>query len=346
MQPIEDTTRKLGRKPLSDAEIQAWEEVKEWAEALPRLPAKMRQHRLLTVRQELICARIIQRGKWIEYTCQASPLRMEQQEIRRGHEAQEILICSNLRLVYHEVERHRPRHLEADDLLSAAVQGLGRAVEKFDPTRGRFTTYATWWIRQSLQRVRQTEERLIRLPVHVEERIARIRRAYAELEREAQLVGGESVDMEKVCAVAEEDYEWYRKIHRVMTPVLSLDELTLAEQEKFCAEWIREELDTPSSAFEDRMEDEWLLLQIRDLIVGKYNPKTWDILALRLGIDGEEPKTLDEIGRKYSVTRERIRQIVKKVLADKELWALLGIAETEGENRRRDVAVQRPSVKA
>lgn len=346
MQPLEDTTRRLGRRPLNDAEIQAWEDVREWAESLPRLPGKMRQHRLLTVRQELICARIIQRGRWVEYSCQAPPLRMEQQEIRRGHEAQEILICSNLRLVYHELERHRPIHLEVDDLLSAAVQGLGRAVEKFDPTKGRFTTYATWWIRQSLQRVRHTEDRLIRFPVHVEERLSRVRRAYRELEREAQIMGSESEKMEKACASAKEDYEWYQKIRRVMVPVLSLDELTLAEQENFCAEWVRDELNPPATGIEERLEDEWIVSRVHEFIVGKYNSKTWDILALRLGLGGEEPQTLDEIGKKYSVTRERIRQIVKKVLDDKELWGLLGVSETDGEQRLSDVATLRADTKS
>jgi RNA polymerase primary sigma factor len=276
---------------------------------------------LLSADLEVLCAKRIERGHAahdrLEAWCRdgllteipAAKRRTAEREMAEGQEAKDLLTEANLRLVVSIAKRYRNRGMAFLDLIQEGNLGLMRAVEKFDYRRGfKFSTYATWWIRQAITRAVADQARTIRIPVHMIETVNRVLRAQRELSQQS----GREPTVDEIASHIEFPVERVREIQRISQDTISLQQPIGGSDEEFSLSdlLVDQSAEVPLGAATRVMLNEAVQHALHEL-----SPREQEVVRLRFGLDDGKIRTLEEVGQIFGVTRERIRQIEMKTLA-------------------------------
>ena len=227
----------------------------------------------------------------------------------KDEEARNLLISANLRLVFSIAKRYVNRGLSISDLIQEGNTGLMKAADKFDVDKGyKFSTYATWWIRQGITRAIADQARTIRIPVHMVETINKVEKARNRL----TALNGEEPTIEDIANELNLEAEKVREIMKyaqepvsLETPILSSD-----DDSSVLGQFIPDDSQQQTDVMYEKKE---LKTKIRELL-SKLSPREARVITLRFGLEDDTPRTLEEVGKEFNVTRERIRQIEAKAL--------------------------------
>ena len=260
--------------------------------------SEMSQEPLLTHDQEIELAQRILAGRETD----------DQALIDDANAARKHLTRANTRLVVSIAKKYRNRGMAFIDLIQEVNFGLMHAVEKYDHTLGyRFSTYATYWIHQSIGRALTNKSRSIRLPVHVDARLKTLYRARTEME---QTLGREPT-VEELAEKLEVQPSDVTDLQRYGRTAVSLDEKVGSEEDTERMELVADEnAESPI----DFVAREMLSVDIDKVLAERLSPREAQILRMRYGLNGREPQTLKEIGKKFGLSRERIRQLERRAL--------------------------------
>ena len=267
-------------EPVEKKEAPPAPPVESTTDALQLFLREAGRHALLTAAQEVALAKRIERGDAL---------------------AKQRMIQSNLRLVVSIAKNYRNQGLPFLDLIQEGTLGLIRAVEKFDWRRGyKFSTYATWWIRQAVARALADKARTIRMPVHIVERLQKMNRA----ERTLWMELGREPTLEEISEEANLPVQQAREVRAAARASTSLDQPVGEEQDATFGDFVAGDSPLPEDEVEVTLRSQALAAAL-----GVLNERDRMVLVLRYGLDDAEPKTLEEIGRRLGLTRERVRQI-------------------------------------
>ncbi len=280
-----------GRQRLA-SQLGHWPAVQQWAEhlgcAVPSLRERLRQ------RHEA----------WAELS--GLSVAELKQALHHGRRARDRMIQANLRLVVAVAKKYQQRGMELLDLVQEGTLGLERAVEKYDPTRGfRFSTYAYWWIRQGITRAIATQSRTIRLPVHVTEKLNRIKKAQRQIATEHGRLASVS-DLARELGLSEEVVRL--TLMRVPRSV-SLDTRVGREQDTQLGDLLEDSHATPEQELaREALHDDL------EALLEELTSREAAVIRLRYGLEDDTPQTLSQIGEDLHLSRERVRQIESRAL--------------------------------
>ncbi|MGH3880784.1 MAG: sigma-70 family RNA polymerase sigma factor [Actinophytocola sp.] len=268
---------------------------------------------LLSAAQEVELAKRIEAGVFAQHMLETdnrgSAKRTELVAlVRDGHLAKNHLLEANLRLVVSLAKRYTGRGMPLLDLIQEGNLGLIRAVEKFDYTKGfKFSTYATWWIRQAITRGMADQGRTIRLPVHLVEQVNKLARLKRDLH---QQLGREATTDELASEVGLTPAKVADLLDHARDPV-SLDMPVGSEEDAPLGDFIEdgEATDAESAVISGLLHDD-----LRR-VLGTLDDREQSVIRLRYGLDDGQPHTLDQIGKRFSLSRERVRQIEREVMS-------------------------------
>jgi len=293
--PVHTYLKEIGRVPLLNAELEV--EIAQTIEEGNASAAKLAAHEVAVAgegpKEDLLDAGELARCR---------------RYVRNGLRAKDELIEANLRLVVSIAKRYRNRGLAFLDLIQEGNLGLMRAVDKFDHTKGfKFSTYATWWIRQAITRAIADQARTIRIPVHMVETINKVVWAQRQLLQEL----GREPTIEEVAHRVELPIERVREILRINQDTVSLEQPVGDEDDFNLSDLIE---DRGAVVPDDAATRSLLDAAVREAL-GHLSEREQDVVRLRFGLDDGKIRTLEEVGREFGVTRERVRQIESKTLA-------------------------------
>jgi RNA polymerase primary sigma factor len=293
--PVHTYLKEIGRVPLLNAELEV--EIAQTIEEGNAAAARVAEHELaLSGEGDQECL------------LDAAELTKNRRLMRKGLKAKDELIEANLRLVVSIAKRYRNRGLAFLDLIQEGNLGLMRAVDKFDHTKGfKFSTYATWWIRQAITRAIADQARTIRIPVHMVETINKVVWAQRQLLQEL----GREPAIEEVAQRVELPIERVREILRINQDTVSLEQPVGDEDDFNLSDLIE---DRGAVVPDDAATRSLLDAAVREAL-GHLSEREQDVVRLRFGLDDGKIRTLEEVGKEFGVTRERVRQIESKTLA-------------------------------
>jgi RNA polymerase primary sigma factor len=293
--PVHTYLKEIGRVPLLNAELEV--EIARAIEVGNEAAARLHAHERAEAGEGPA-------SDLLESADQARNRRL----VRKGQQSKDELIEANLRLVVSIAKRYRNRGLAFLDLIQEGNLGLMRAVDKFDHTKGfKFSTYATWWIRQAITRAIADQARTIRIPVHMVETINKVVWAQRQLLQEL----GREPTVEEVSLRVEFPIDRVREIQRINQDTVSLEQ-PVGDEDDFSLSDLIEDRGAvvPDDAATRALLDE----AVREAL-GHLSEREQDVVRLRFGLDDGKIRTLEEVGREFGVTRERVRQIESKTLA-------------------------------
>ncbi|WP_087180366.1 RNA polymerase sigma factor RpoD [Gemmiger sp. An50] len=310
--PVKVYLKEIGRVPLlsGDEEIRLALDILDGNKAIEEKKEKFAKICEIEEDKELSND---ERRIWLTQTKDALPteerieLRNLETAIRKGERAKQRLSEANLRLVVSIAKRYVGRGMQFLDLIQEGNLGLIKAVEKFDHTKGfKFSTYATWWIRQAITRAIADQARTIRIPVHMVETINKVKKVSSQLLHQ----NGHEPTADEISEALDMPVEKVREIMRVAQEPVSLETPIGEEEDSHLGDFIPDE-DAPVPA---EAASHTLLKEQLSTVLGSLTPREEKVLRLRFGLEDGRPRTLEEVGHEFEVTRERIRQIEAKAL--------------------------------
>jgi len=272
---------------------------------------------LLTPAEEIELAHHVQAGKRLQELANGDLTPQQKRQLRMAQRARDRMMAANLRLVVSVAKKYQNQGLELLDLVQEGAIGLERAVDKFDPAMGyKFSTYAYWWIRQGMTRAIDNSARTIRLPIHVSEKLAKMRRISREL---SHRLGRQPNRLELAHALDMRPEELEELIAQ-SAPCASLDAHACGDEDRST---LGELIADPASGEHFDSMDRHLQKEHLGTWLAQLNDREQTILKLRFGLEGHEPLTLAEIGRLINVSRERVRQLEAKAIMKLRLFSNL-----------------------
>ena len=310
--PVKVYLKEIGRVPLltPDEEIKLALAIQEGNKAVETKQEKfaqvleVEQNKKLSIRERTEAMNAV-------LETMSSPQREELKALDRlinqGERAKQRLSEANLRLVVSIAKRYVGRGMLFLDLIQEGNLGLIKAVEKFDHTKGfKFSTYATWWIRQAITRAIADQARTIRIPVHMVETINKVKKVSSQLLHQ----NGHEPTADEISEALDMPVEKVREIMRVAQEPVSLETPIGEEEDSHLGDFIPDE-DAPVPA---EAASHTLLKEQLASVLSSLTPREEKVLRLRFGLEDGRPRTLEEVGKEFNVTRERIRQIEAKAL--------------------------------
>ena len=298
----------------SDDQIVVSDPVRMYLQEIGRVP-------LLTPQQEVELAMQIEAGRRAAGKLDGDGQKLEkdarailESTSRKGERAAEHLVEANLRLVVSIAKKYVGRGMPLLDMFQEGNLGLMRAAEKFDHRRGfRFSTYATWWIRQAVTRALADQGRTIRVPVHMVETINRLIQAQRSLMQDL----GREPTIPEIAADLEVDPQRVTELRRIAQDPVSLESPLGTEDESTLGDFVEDrEADVPVEVASFKLLQEYIAHALEEL-----NARERQVLVMRFGLDDGKVRTLEEVGAHFGVTRERVRQLETKALAKLRLPA-------------------------
>jgi RNA polymerase primary sigma factor len=293
-------------RPSRPAEFGSFDPVRMYLKEIGKVP-------LLTAEQEVTLAKRIEAGVQATEQLEREPLSEQsaagvEAVVVDGELAKKQLTEANLRLVVSIAKRYVGRGMALLDLVQEGNLGLIRAVEKFDYTKGfKFSTYATWWIRQAITRAIADQARTIRIPVHMVETMNKVMRVQRQMLQEL----GREPTVDEVAAKVEMTPDRVREIQRIGQEPVSLETPVGEEDDSFLGDFVEDPMAIAPATAAARA----LLTEAIEEALEELNDRERQVVRLRFGLDDGQVRTLEEVGKEFGVTRERIRQIESKTLA-------------------------------